>query len=177
MSRQCGGDLVYAVEAAYTNCFMAPDDLNGNPPRLSSPVDTRGKVTPVFLNFTGIFIVWVLRGSAASKDTYKMSGAHESNRKRRPPKMFLISTDLKVQDQLDGPVRLQRGFMCQEQERIRGDCLWVKVLTRLNFDNIQDIHQWLNLARGSTFQCARKLWYQNRLFEESVPARVFPAVV
>ncbi|XP_076580684.1 ubiquitin carboxyl-terminal hydrolase CYLD isoform X1 [Chaetodon auriga] len=57
-----------------------------------------------------------------------MSGGHEPHRKRRPPKMFLISTDLKVQDQLDGPIRLQRGFMCQEQDKSRGDSLWVKVL-------------------------------------------------
>ncbi|KAK5848239.1 hypothetical protein PBY51_005871 [Eleginops maclovinus] len=59
-----------------------------------------------------------------------MSGAHEHTRKRRPPKMFLISTDLKVQDQLDGPIRLQRGFICQEQEagKSRGDSYWVKVL-------------------------------------------------
>ncbi|XP_068611898.1 ubiquitin carboxyl-terminal hydrolase CYLD [Brachionichthys hirsutus] len=56
-----------------------------------------------------------------------MSGALESTRKRRPPKMFLISTDLKVQDQLEGTIRLQRGFMCQEQDRSRDD-LWVKVL-------------------------------------------------
>ncbi|TKS93164.1 Ubiquitin carboxyl-terminal hydrolase CYLD [Collichthys lucidus] len=40
--------------------------------------------------------------------------------------MFLISTDLKVQDQLDGTIRLQRGFICQEQDKSRGDCLWVK---------------------------------------------------
>ncbi|XP_070785676.1 ubiquitin carboxyl-terminal hydrolase CYLD [Enoplosus armatus] len=59
-----------------------------------------------------------------------MSGAHELNRKRRPQKMFLISTDLKVQDQLDGTIRLQRGFICLEQDsgKSRGDCLWVKVL-------------------------------------------------
>ncbi|CAJ1085889.1 ubiquitin carboxyl-terminal hydrolase CYLD [Xyrichtys novacula] len=57
-----------------------------------------------------------------------MSGGHEQNRKRRPPKMFLISTDLKVQDQLEGTIRLQRGFICQEQDKSRGDSLWVKVL-------------------------------------------------
>ncbi|XP_068163768.1 ubiquitin carboxyl-terminal hydrolase CYLD [Antennarius striatus] len=57
-----------------------------------------------------------------------MSGALEANRKRRPPKMFLISTDMKVQDQLDGTIRLLRGFMCQEQDRTRDDHLWVKVL-------------------------------------------------
>ncbi|XP_059211555.1 ubiquitin carboxyl-terminal hydrolase CYLD [Centropristis striata] len=59
-----------------------------------------------------------------------MSGAHEQTRKRRPPKMFLMSTDLKVQDQLDGTIRLQRGYICQEQDsgKSRGDSLWVKVL-------------------------------------------------
>lgn len=36
-------------------------------------------------------------------------------------------TDLKVQDQLDGTIRLQRGFLCQEQDKNRGDFLWVKV--------------------------------------------------
>ncbi|XP_077961564.1 ubiquitin carboxyl-terminal hydrolase CYLD [Gasterosteus aculeatus] len=59
-----------------------------------------------------------------------MPGDHDQNRKRRPPKMFLISTDLKVQDQLDGTIVLQRGYMCQEQDsgRSRGDSPWVKVL-------------------------------------------------
>ncbi|XP_026183171.1 ubiquitin carboxyl-terminal hydrolase CYLD [Mastacembelus armatus] len=59
-----------------------------------------------------------------------MSGAHEQTRKRRPPKMFLISTDLKVQDQLEGTIRLQRGYLCQEQDlsKNRGDNPWVKVL-------------------------------------------------
>lgn len=45
-------DLVYAAEAAYTNCFMAADDLSRNAARVSSPVESRGKVThlciPVF---------------------------------------------------------------------------------------------------------------------------------
>lgn len=58
-----------------------------------------------------------------------MSSAPELNRKRRPHKMFLISTDLKVQDDLDGPIRLQRGFMCQEQDKSRSEFLWVKVFT------------------------------------------------
>uniref|UniRef100_A0A668A8C8 ubiquitinyl hydrolase 1 n=1 Tax=Myripristis murdjan TaxID=586833 RepID=A0A668A8C8_9TELE len=59
-----------------------------------------------------------------------MSGSHEHGRRRHPPKMFLIATDLKVQDQLDGTIRLQRGNICQEQDggRSRGDQLWVKVL-------------------------------------------------
>ncbi|KAM9426830.1 ubiquitin carboxyl-terminal hydrolase CYLD isoform 1-T2 [Pholidichthys leucotaenia] len=59
-----------------------------------------------------------------------MSGVLEPNRKRRPPKTFLISTDLKVQDQLDGTIWLQRGYICQEQDtgRGRGEPPWVKVL-------------------------------------------------
>lgn len=58
-----------------------------------------------------------------------MSGAHEQSRKRRPPKMYLISSDLKVQDQLDGTIRLQRGNICQEQDHAkgRGDHPWFKV--------------------------------------------------
>lgn len=62
-----------------------------------------------------------------------MSGAHEQSRKRRPPKMFLISTDVKVQDHLEGTIRLLRGFICLEQDssKSRADCLWVKVLTRI----------------------------------------------
>ncbi|CAK6977570.1 ubiquitin carboxyl-terminal hydrolase CYLD [Scomber scombrus] len=61
-----------------------------------------------------------------------MSGAHELSRKRRPPKMYLISSDLKVQDQLDGTIRLQRGNICQEQDHAkgRGDHPWVKVLDK-----------------------------------------------
>ncbi|XP_075884086.1 ubiquitin carboxyl-terminal hydrolase CYLD isoform X2 [Nelusetta ayraudi] len=59
-----------------------------------------------------------------------MSGAHEFNRKRQAPKMFVLTTDLKVQDQLDGTIRLQRGFLCQEQDKNRGDFSWVKVLDK-----------------------------------------------
>uniref|UniRef100_A0A3P9NWN3 ubiquitinyl hydrolase 1 n=1 Tax=Poecilia reticulata TaxID=8081 RepID=A0A3P9NWN3_POERE len=59
-----------------------------------------------------------------------MSGAPEQNRKRRAFKLFLISTDLQVQDDLEGLILLTRGFICQEQDqgRIRKDTLWVKVL-------------------------------------------------
>ncbi|XP_069374783.1 ubiquitin carboxyl-terminal hydrolase CYLD [Paralichthys olivaceus] len=59
-----------------------------------------------------------------------MSAAQEQLRKRRPSKMFVISTDLRVQDQLEGTIRLQRGFICQEQDasRSRGEWQWVKVL-------------------------------------------------
>uniref|UniRef100_A0A3Q0RN04 ubiquitinyl hydrolase 1 n=1 Tax=Amphilophus citrinellus TaxID=61819 RepID=A0A3Q0RN04_AMPCI len=58
-----------------------------------------------------------------------MSGAHEQIRKRRPPKTFLISTDVNLRDQLEGTIPLQRGFICQEQDPgRRGDNPWVKVL-------------------------------------------------
>lgn len=67
-----------------------------------------------------------------------MSSAPEVNRKRRPPKMYLISTDLKVQDHLDGTIRLQRGFMCQEQDKSSNEFLWVKVFP--TFKNIPCIH-------------------------------------
>uniref|UniRef100_A0AAY5KAG0 ubiquitinyl hydrolase 1 n=1 Tax=Esox lucius TaxID=8010 RepID=A0AAY5KAG0_ESOLU len=58
-----------------------------------------------------------------------MSGAQE-NKRRRPSKMYLVASDLKIQDQLEGTIRLRRGNLCQEQEggRSRGDQLWVKVL-------------------------------------------------
>ena len=57
-----------------------------------------------------------------------MSGAQEQ-RRRRPPKMFLVVSDLKFQDQLDGTIRLLRGNICQEQDagRTRGEHIWVKV--------------------------------------------------
>uniref|UniRef100_A0A8C3AE86 ubiquitinyl hydrolase 1 n=1 Tax=Cyclopterus lumpus TaxID=8103 RepID=A0A8C3AE86_CYCLU len=59
-----------------------------------------------------------------------MSSAHDQVKKRRPPQVFLISTDLKVQDQLDGTILLQRGWICHEQDsgKNRGDSSWVKVL-------------------------------------------------
>ncbi|XP_034020519.1 ubiquitin carboxyl-terminal hydrolase CYLD isoform X2 [Thalassophryne amazonica] len=66
-----------------------------------------------------------------------MSGAHEQSRKRHPPKMFLVSTDIKIQDQLEGIIRLQRGSICQEQDRGRGDQLWVKVLDTGNVVKIE----------------------------------------
>lgn len=61
-----------------------------------------------------------------------MAGAHEQSWKRRG-RMFLISSDLKVDDHLEGPIRLHRGFICQEQDSNKGiaDCLWVKVVPRL----------------------------------------------
>ncbi|CAL8241410.1 unnamed protein product [Merluccius merluccius] len=44
--------------------------------------------------------------------------------------MFLINSHLKLQDQLEGTIRLQRGNICQEQfvHRTRADQIWVKVL-------------------------------------------------
>ncbi|XP_028840732.1 ubiquitin carboxyl-terminal hydrolase CYLD [Denticeps clupeoides] len=61
-----------------------------------------------------------------------MSGAPHHSRRRRPSRMYLVAADLKVQDQLDGPIRLLRGNLCQEQENGdragRSDQLWVKVL-------------------------------------------------
>uniref|UniRef100_A0A8C7DW93 ubiquitinyl hydrolase 1 n=1 Tax=Oncorhynchus kisutch TaxID=8019 RepID=A0A8C7DW93_ONCKI len=58
-----------------------------------------------------------------------MSGAQDHKR-RQPPKMYLVVSNLKIQDQLEGTIRLLRGNLCQEQEggRSRGDQLWVKVL-------------------------------------------------
>ncbi|XP_030635595.1 ubiquitin carboxyl-terminal hydrolase CYLD [Chanos chanos] len=61
-----------------------------------------------------------------------MSGVSHQSKRRRPPKMYLVAIDHKVQDHLDGPIRLQRGYLCQEQEgagdRNRGIHLWVKVI-------------------------------------------------
>uniref|UniRef100_A0A3Q2ZQS3 ubiquitinyl hydrolase 1 n=1 Tax=Kryptolebias marmoratus TaxID=37003 RepID=A0A3Q2ZQS3_KRYMA len=59
-----------------------------------------------------------------------MSGAYEQNRKRRSFKTFLLTSDLRVQDQLHGTICLQRGFICQEQDaaKSKGDYIWVKVL-------------------------------------------------
>lgn len=61
-----------------------------------------------------------------------MSAVTHQSRRRRPPKMYLVSSDHKVQDHLDGTIRLLRGHLCQEQEGggekgVRGDYLWVKV--------------------------------------------------
>lgn len=46
--------------------------------------------------------------------------------------MFMVASDYKVQDHLEGTIRLQRGQLCQQQEggahrSGRGDYLWVKV--------------------------------------------------
>lgn len=63
---------------------------------------------------------------------FTMSAVTQQNRRRRPPKMYILTSDHKVQDHLDGTIRLQRGNLCQEQEGGgerggRGDFLWVKV--------------------------------------------------
>ncbi|KAL2079128.1 hypothetical protein ACEWY4_024872 [Coilia grayii] len=60
-----------------------------------------------------------------------MSGvARHPSRRRRPPKMFLVASDLKIQDHLDGTIRVLRGYLCQEQESFerKVEQLWVKVL-------------------------------------------------
>ncbi|KAM9449780.1 ubiquitin carboxyl-terminal hydrolase CYLD [Clarias gariepinus] len=63
-----------------------------------------------------------------------MSAVTQHNRRRRTLKMFILMSDHKVQDHLDGTIRLQRGNLCQEQEggggerAGRGDFLWVKVI-------------------------------------------------
>lgn len=63
---------------------------------------------------------------------FAMSAVTQQNRRRRPLKMYILSSDHKVQDHLDGTIRLQRGNLCLEQEGggergIRGDYVWVKV--------------------------------------------------
>ncbi|CAL8378559.1 unnamed protein product [Boreogadus saida] len=57
-----------------------------------------------------------------------MSGGLQPPRRRR--KMFLISRHLKLQDQLEGTICLERGSICQEQSTpsSRADQSWVKVL-------------------------------------------------
>lgn len=61
-----------------------------------------------------------------------MSAVTQQNRRRRPPKMYILTSDHKVQDHLDGTIRLQRGNLCLGQEDGgerggRGDFVWVKV--------------------------------------------------
>ncbi|XP_076846791.1 ubiquitin carboxyl-terminal hydrolase CYLD [Brachyhypopomus gauderio] len=62
-----------------------------------------------------------------------MSGVPHQNRRRRAPKMYLLTSDHKVQDHLEGTIRLQKGNLCQEQEGGgerggRVDYIWVKVV-------------------------------------------------
>lgn len=51
-------------------------------------------------------------------------------RKRRHPKCFLVTIDMKVRDHLDGTVWVRKGSMCLEQDNgsNQGEYLWVKVL-------------------------------------------------
>ncbi|KAM6949442.1 LOW QUALITY PROTEIN: ubiquitin carboxyl-terminal hydrolase CYLD [Aplochiton taeniatus] len=60
-----------------------------------------------------------------------MAGVQDLSRRRRPSRMFMVASDLKLQDHLEGTIRLRRGNICQEQQetgRSRGEHLWVKVL-------------------------------------------------
>ncbi|XP_056621132.1 ubiquitin carboxyl-terminal hydrolase CYLD-like [Triplophysa dalaica] len=62
-----------------------------------------------------------------------MSGDAHQGRRRRPPRMYVVESDYKLQDHLEGTIRLQRGQLCQEQEEggkksARGEYLWVKVI-------------------------------------------------
>lgn len=52
------------------------------------------------------------------------------NRKRRSPKCFLVTLDMKVRDNLDGTVWVRKGSMCLEQDNgsNQGEYQWVKVL-------------------------------------------------
>jgi len=60
-----------------------------------------------------------------------MSGDAHHSRRPRPPKMYMVASDYRVQDQLEGTIRLQRGQLCVEQEggghRGGRGYLWVKV--------------------------------------------------
>uniref|UniRef100_A0A3B3CL59 ubiquitinyl hydrolase 1 n=1 Tax=Oryzias melastigma TaxID=30732 RepID=A0A3B3CL59_ORYME len=60
-----------------------------------------------------------------------MSGAYEQDRRRRPPKTFLISADLRVHDAVEGSILLKRGSFCLEQDlaKSRVDQALVKVHT------------------------------------------------
>ncbi|KAJ8366245.1 hypothetical protein AAFF_G00365080 [Aldrovandia affinis] len=58
-------------------------------------------------------------------------GVPENSRRQRPLKTYMVQSDHKVQDQLDGTIRLARGSLCVRQEAgvsrsRRGDQLWVK---------------------------------------------------
>ncbi|KAF6730669.1 Ubiquitin carboxyl-terminal hydrolase CYLD [Oryzias melastigma] len=59
-----------------------------------------------------------------------MSGAYEQDRRRRPPKTFLISADLRVHDAVEGSILLKRGSFCLEQDlaKSRVDQALVKVV-------------------------------------------------
>ncbi|KAJ8382515.1 hypothetical protein SKAU_G00032930 [Synaphobranchus kaupii] len=62
-----------------------------------------------------------------------MSGAADRTRRPRPQKMYMVESEHKVQDQLEGTIRLPRGSLCVMQEggarrSRKGHQLWVKVL-------------------------------------------------
>ncbi|KAG5846261.1 ubiquitin carboxyl-terminal hydrolase CYLD [Anguilla anguilla] len=62
-----------------------------------------------------------------------MSGAADRTRRPRPQKMYMVESEHRVQDQLEGTIRLARGSLCVMQEggarrSRKGDQLWVKVL-------------------------------------------------
>ncbi|XP_033853826.3 ubiquitin carboxyl-terminal hydrolase CYLD [Acipenser ruthenus] len=68
--------------------------------------------------------------------------ANNQDRSRRPPKMYLVMTEYKANDQLEGAIRILQGSLCQRQEealemrpqvvaaqkRNRSEQVWVKVL-------------------------------------------------
>ncbi|KAG7221479.1 hypothetical protein INR49_002454 [Caranx melampygus] len=105
-------------------------DIWGNSVNVASRMDSTGVLDKIQVTEETAQVVKSLGYSVTLRGVVQMSGAHEQSRKRRPPKMYLISADVKVQDHLEGTIRLQRGFICQEQDssKSRADCLWVKVL-------------------------------------------------
>ncbi|KAM9833034.1 ubiquitin carboxyl-terminal hydrolase CYLD isoform 1-T1 [Syngnathus typhle] len=59
-----------------------------------------------------------------------MSGPHDPRRKGRPPKIFLLSTEQRLQVHSEGTIVLPRGVMCLDRQSSRStvDFLYVKVL-------------------------------------------------
>ncbi|XP_066579035.1 ubiquitin carboxyl-terminal hydrolase CYLD [Amia ocellicauda] len=71
-----------------------------------------------------------------------MSNAPDRGSRQRPRKMYLVESNYKVNDTLEGAMRVARGSLCQAQEAVvdcrppltgggkrgRGEQLWVKVL-------------------------------------------------
>uniref|UniRef100_A0A8C9SSD2 ubiquitinyl hydrolase 1 n=1 Tax=Scleropages formosus TaxID=113540 RepID=A0A8C9SSD2_SCLFO len=57
-----------------------------------------------------------------------MCAAADRGRRRRPsPRMYIVQSDYRVEDHLEGAIRLPRGSLCQVQEGGRGELLWVKI--------------------------------------------------
>ncbi|TRY65500.1 hypothetical protein DNTS_021727 [Danionella cerebrum] len=51
--------------------------------------------------------------------------------RRRPLRKYMVASDFKLQDPLEGTIRLQQGYLCEEPEdgnRAAKDHLWVKVI-------------------------------------------------